>query len=270
MIRDYIQPIDLHIHTSNSDGQFSLIETINQIKEKGIKTFSITDHDCLKSYYEIQNINLKDLKYIPGIELSAKLDEKYNIHILAYNYKKEEFLEEICQRIRLRREERFLKYIQNLKTNFNISIDKNLVENCIKTSFSLGRPQLTTLLQTSGIKEDRDTIYQKYIQKSNPNISYREDAKIVFDAIKKSCGKAFLAHPIEVEEEYKIEISEILPKLIDLGLQGIESHHSKHDQSHIKKYHNLALEFNLLESSGSDYHGKLIKPNVEIGKCFLQ
>ena len=77
--------VDMHIHTNNSDGQYSTIEIVEMLKKLDVELFSITDHDNVDSCLELEKINLQDkIKYIPGLEFSA-INGIYNCHILGYN-----------------------------------------------------------------------------------------------------------------------------------------------------------------------------------------
>ena len=116
-----IQEFDLHIHTINSDGEFTTKQLVQKIRESNIKTFAIADHDSIKSIKDMKEIDLTGLNYIKAIEISSILDNKYKMHILGYNINEEdEQLIEIINNIKQKRIKRIYDIANSLKQQHNI------------------------------------------------------------------------------------------------------------------------------------------------------
>ncbi len=264
-----IQEFDLHIHTTYSDGQYSLKEVIEKVKQSGIKTFSITDHDSIDSINEIKKYDLKGIKYIKGVEISSILDNKYKMHILGY------FIDENCEKLNLvlkqlkeRRNLRFLELVEYVEKTFNLKINKDDVYNTIKEVNIPGKPHLAQLMVKYNYVTSVKEAFEKYLEDAKTKTSNRIPADIVIEAIKCAGGKAIWAHPKKVEKKYDVDFKELMPRLLKLGIDGIEVFNSLHTYSDSMRYLSYANEHNLLKSGGSDYHGDKIKPDVKLGVIY--
>ena len=264
-----LKKIDLHIHTKNSDGDYSESEIIELLKEKEVEIFSITDHDNIDSIYNIKKINLKDMTYIPGVELSVK-KEKYKCHVLGYgmNPAKCHGLQEICNEIQTKRKIKFLELVQDLKDKFgdelNIEISREDVENLFEKTKVVGKTDLAKLLVDKGVGNSFDEVYKKYVKPLRFQTIYRIDLQDAINAIHEAEGIAVLAHPVTVEQTSKQNIEEFIDEFIECGIDGIEVLSSKHSLDDIKRFYKIAKEKQLLISGGSDYHGEIRKKNVKI------
>jgi predicted metal-dependent phosphoesterase TrpH len=257
--------IDLHIHTNNSDGEFSTKDIINMLKDSNVTTFSITDHDNINSCQEVINENINGLYYIRGIENSA-LFKNYNMHILGYDINDNCYnMQKIISVIQKSRNSRILEIIKILKDKYNIEFESNTINEVLNRTGTVGKAHVIELLYKYGYGNSNVEIYKKYLKDLKTEINYRTDAEKVIEAIKRDNGIAVLAHPKEIENEYHIDIEMIIKNLINIGLDGIEVYNSLHNLEDIKKYLDIAKKYNLLISGGSDYHGIFTKPNVELG-----
>jgi predicted metal-dependent phosphoesterase TrpH len=257
--------IDLHIHTNNSDGEFSTKDIINMLKDSNVTTFSITDHDNINSCQEVINENINGLYYIRGIENSA-LFKNYNMHILGYDINDNCYnMQKIISVIQKSRNLRILEIIKILKDKYNIEFESNTINEVLNRTGTVGKAHVIELLYKYGYGNSNVEIYKKYLKDLKTEINYRTDAEKVIEAIKRDNGIAVLAHPKEIENEYHIDIEMIIKNLINIGLDGIEVYNSLHNLEDIKKYLDIAKKYNLLISGGSDYHGIFTKPNVELG-----
>jgi predicted metal-dependent phosphoesterase TrpH len=261
--------IDLHIHTKNSDGESSTKDIIKKVKEKGITTFSITDHDNTFSLEEVKNENIDGLYYIKGIEISSILSG-YNMHILGYDFDNNcPEIQSIITSITNNRKERILEMIGILKHNYNIEFSQNDIIDTLNKKGSVGKAHMIDLLYKYGYGSNNKEIYLKYLKGIKSQIKYRVESEKTIDSIKKANGIAILAHPKEIENDYHIDIEKIIKDLIDIGINGIEVYNSLHNLEDIKRYLEISKKYNLLVSGGSDYHGIFTKPNVELG-CVSQ
>ena len=141
----------------------------------------------------------------------------------------------------------------------------------IKELFSLkgniGRPNVAKLLVKEGYVKSVQESFDKYLISAykktrtlNRGLSYEECIKLIKDA----GGISVLAHPNQLKMDNE-ELEETIKNMIDCGLDGIEVYHSGHTKEETKRYLELSKKYNLLVSAGSDYHGKMVKPDVEIG-----
>ncbi len=255
--------VDMHIHTKHSDGTYTTKEIIEMLKQLKIKLFSITDHDNFEACKEIEKIQLpKDMTFIPGIEFSA-IHDIYDCHILGYNidYKNENLLE-VCRLIRRKRQRKIIQVLKYIRDNYGILTEKEEQEILNKNG-TIGRFDICKLLMQKGYGA-RTEIYDKYLSPKEL-ITHRINSKTIIDVIHKANGKAIIAHPREIEEDYKIDSEEIIKSLIDEGLDGIEIYNSIHTLDDVKRYKILAQKYKLITTGGSDYHGTN-KPEILLGR----
>lgn len=263
------QIFDMHLHTNNSDGEFTTGEVVEQLKKYGIKYFSITDHDDIKSIDDIADIDIGDMTYIPGIEISSILDNKYKMHILGYNIDSKN--QEICsvvQTLKKARVTRFYELSEQLSKKYGIHIPSEDLNNVIFNNNTPGKPHLAEILVKYGYVKSVKEAFDKYLDGLSTDTSNRIDAKTAIKAIKDSGGIAIWAHPKKVENEYHIDFRSLIPRLRELGIDGIEAYNSLHTLDDCKRYYEFANENNLLVSGGSDYHGINIKNDVKIGVVY--
>lgn len=257
---------DLHIHSKFSDGDYTLEEIVDKLKENGIDIFSITDHDNADSIRAMQDVDIRGLIYIPGIEFSAS-KAGYKMHILGYNVdgNSQELLE-ACRNMKMRKNLRNLEIIQQLKERFGIVITREETIQLLNSPSFVGQTTIAKLLLNKGIIPDVKFAFQNYFSK----LDLRTDATIDLDEavriIHSSGGIAVIAHPIEIEKKYNISIEDIIYLFKNAGIDGIEIFNSKHTLSDIKRYLAVAKREGLLISGGSDYHGEIMKPNVKLGR----
>lgn len=262
MMHDSI--VDMHIHTINSDGEYSLKQIVEKIKGKDIQTFSITDHDNIDSCLEIKNLELGDMEYYRGVEISS-ICHHYGVHILGYDFYSTDELVNLLTTIREARKLRFMEMVEMLYKKYGILIADNQVNKVIENYSLIGKPHVTNLLYQLGYGENSQAIYCQYLKGYKSKIQYRVELKEVIQTIKNARGLVVLAHPKEIEKEYHIDIKDIIEDLVIEGVDGIEVYHSIHSLEDTKRYLELAKEYELLVSGGSDYHGPFTKPNVELG-----
>ena len=264
--------IDMHMHTVYSDGDLEPSKLIENAVNNNIGTISITDHDSILAYnmlYNDKNIEKGIVKLIPGIELSAKVN-KGRMHILGYNFDlKNKELNAKLNNLKNNRIYKIIALLNQIKIDYGITFDKEDISNLFNKKGNLGRPDIAKLCVKYGFSSDVQDAFDKYLidayQKTRINdsgLSYEECIKLIKDA----GGISILAHPNQLLMNDD-ELEELLKKLIDCGLDGIEVYHSSHTKEDEEKYLALAEKYNLLVSAGSDYHGESVKPNIELGSC---
>lgn len=264
-----IQDFDLHIHTLNSDGEYNIKEIIKKLKSKNINTFSITDHDNIKSINQIKEIDLEGLNYIPGVEISSILNGKYDMHILGYNINPDSNeLNEVLEYLKEYRINKFYEIIKILKRRFKFIFKEEDILNVLKRTKNPGKPHVARLMIRYGYVNSVKDAFDNYLSKLKLSVHNEMELKTVCRAIKKAGGIPVLAHPKIVEMFYKIDINELMPEIKKAGIVGIEVFNSAHSYNDAKKYKKIAEDYNLLISGGSDYHGPNIKKDVKLGVVF--
>ena len=258
--------IDMHLHTSFSDGELSPDELIDKAISSNVSILSITDHDTIDGLKSINRDYSKKIEIINGIELSAKVP-KGRMHILGYDFDiNNQDLNNKLYELKNNSLQRVLSLIEQLKKDYNIFFTYEEIKELINSNHNLGRPDLARLLINHNLAESVDEAFKKYLIAANKKIkginketTYEE----CFNLILNSGGIPVLAHPKSLELSNE-ELNNLVKRMKEIGLQGIEVYHSSHTKEEMKAYLELAQKYDLLVSGGSDYHGSIVKPNVEI------
>jgi 3',5'-nucleoside bisphosphate phosphatase len=258
--------IDLHIHTTFSDGSFSPKEVVLQAKKKGLKAISITDHDITDAMPEAIEEGLKHaIEIIPGVELSVELGDstKQEMHILGYfmNWKNVQ-LQDTLRFFRKEREKRGW-VIYNKLVEEKVFLDKDYL-TAVAAKGSVGRLHFAQEMVKEKYVQNIPEAFQKYLSPGKP--AYVAKARLKPDeAIKmilKTGGIPVLAHPFIGNYSNK----NTLKSLIGYGLKGMEAWHTRHSASVTENYMAIAREMGLIPTGGSDCHGTLIDGEPLLGK----
>ena len=255
--------IDLHVHTTASDGTFTPSDVILLAKKAGLAAMAVTDHDTVDGIDEALNKAKKEnFELIPGIEFSVGNTE--NIHIIGlYIDHKNSVLSNVVNTMKSYRYERNLKLISNVrKEGFDISYDK-ICE--IMNTNNVGRLHIAHYMQKMGMTNDYRKIFKKYFIPGTktyvPMKNVSEEDGI--QAILKSGGIPVLAH-INYLKQNDLETEKTVKRLIGYGLKGIEAFYSGYDKRTERLAHELCRKYNLLKSGGTDFHGAR-RPGVYLG-----
>lgn len=263
-----MRKIDLHLHTTASDGSDTLRELLRLAKEAGLTVISVTDHDTLAGCIEAINIPECGVKIITGIEFSCHHcgECDFDCHILGYGFDPES--PELLGAIAHGREMRQAKLearLEYLYTRFGIRFDGEELE-WLHSLNSVARPHLGSLLVKRGVAKDMAEAMDTYL-KGDGFPDDRIDAAEAIDAIAKAGGISVYAHPLGGEGERRLTREELSPRvdaLRRLGLGGLECYYSRYSSEDSALLSELAEERGLLKSAGSDYHGK--NKTVELGR----
>lgn len=263
--------IDLHTHTNYSDGELSPLELIQLAIEKRIGILGITDHDTIDGIKNIDKhhklIIDSGIEIINGIELSAKTN-KGRMHILGYdidifntnlNKKMEQLKDNSINSV--------LSIMEQIKRDYGIIFKYKDIKELINSNHNLGRPDIAKLCVKYGYANSIQDAFDKYLieaHKKTRSIGKGLPYEECIELISNSNGIPILAHPKSLELSKK-EFLILLKDMIKSGLKGIEVYHSSHTEEEIKYYLEIANMYNLLISGGSDYHGKIVKPNIDLG-----
>lgn len=254
--------LDLHSHSTFSDGTLSPKQLIRKAKNLGIKMFAITDHDTIKGQKEaIEFAKKVDLKYIPGVEINAEFPTLMDI--LGYNIDiEDEYLNSILEVIYNKRIERNKQMIDLLKNEgFNIDIED--LEGV--SLYTIGRPHIARILLKKGYGTSVSQIIESYLTRGKKCYieRFKFSPRKTIKAIKRAGGMAVLAHPRKLRlSNSQLEI--LVEELKDYGLDGIECFHYSSDPHYTNFLIDLARKNGLLVTAGSDFHGAN-KPYVSLG-----
>lgn len=259
--------VDLHLHSVYSDGGDTPSQIVEKAKDKGLWTIALTDHDNIEGSKEIVKLNDEKINIYSGVELTAKVP-KGRMHILGYNMDLEN--ENLNKKLKEMREAsiyNILLYIDILKKDFNITIPQDKIDIMLSKKGNIGRPQLALLLIELGICKDVEHAFKKYLIHAYDQVRSVKKGLTKEEALSlivESGGTASLAHPSSLKMEYE-ELKREIEYLKSLGLSSIEIIHPNNSEKEREMYTNLAKQYELLISGGTDYHGYDVKPDIKMG-----
>lgn len=255
--------MDLHVHSTFSDGTKTPEELVDMAVQSGIKLLGITDHDTVEGVknYLHSDVRNKEVFVVPGIEIDTILCGR-EVHLLGYFSPKN--LERIEQRIEEIKKYRMMEMITILRLlNQNgVKVKASEIKN---TYGGLNMNSLSKFIVDHGYASNRKEAYEKYLGKDR--CAYVEKHVWKFnEAIRNihECGGiAVVAHPIQSVSID--ELDEYAKSFVAIGVDGIEVYHPDQDFLYSKKCEEIVNRYKLFSTAGSDYHGDY-KPTVELGK----
>ena len=249
--------IDLHTHTTVSDGTVSPKEMIALAKKTGLELFSVTDHDAVKGCKTIiAEIGEDDPLFICGAEFSAR-DEFGKYHILGYGYDPDsDAIKKLVKRNHANRMNKVRKRLEFLKDEYGFDFP----EDDLKKLLSLdnpGKPHIGNLMVKYGYAKTRTEAIKDFIDKAHVRGEIIGPGEII-DIILAGGGIPVLAHPFYGNGDQLIigdEMEERLKHLIAYGLQGVEAFYSGFTAKLIESMLGYAKTYGLYVTAGSDFHG---------------
>ena len=246
--------IDLHLHTTASDGRSTPFELVEQAASAGLTVMAVTDHDTTASVQEVlQRASDRGIDAIPGIEVTAVEDGR-DVHVLGYflNPSDDVFgLFLTGQRgARVARATAIAERLSAL--GMPVDLGSLLRDAPGSSARSIGRPQLARAMVAAGHVRDTREAFDNWLGRDGPAFVPRSgpSPERVIEAIHAAGGLASLAHPGRTNIDARI------PALARAGLDAIEVYHSDHAADAVERYRALARELDLLTTGGSDFHGE--------------
>jgi len=245
--------IDLHLHTTASDGALSPPELVEKARSAGLFTISITDHDTTAGCdAALDAARAAGIDLIPGIEVSAVADGR-DVHILGY------FIDTASGSLRAfldrQRDERLrrVREMGDRLAALGCRIDVAPILESAARGRSVGRPQIASALLDAGYVGSRDEAFDRFLEFGGPAYVARRGASPaeVVAVIHGAGGIASLAHPGVLRRD------ELMAPLAAAGLDALEAVHSDHDAAAEARYRACARDLSLLVSGGSDFHGEV-------------
>ena len=255
--------IDLHIHTTASDGTFTPEEVVREASRLGLAAVAITDHDSAAGYPAAAAEGEKcGLEVVPGIEISTKF--RSAVHILGYYIDVDSpALEEVLEWMHRDREERNVKLCAMLRAN---GIHADIDEMHARFGEFIGKPHFAEILVEHGAARDMDDAFERLLNKNKPYFIPRQFLPLdrSVEIIREAGGVPVLAHPFQ----YRLDdasLRELIEFCMEHGLEGIECRYSGYDAEKVAYLESLAAEYGLVRTGGSDFHGA-VKPEILLGR----
>src|SRR5579862_2182997 len=257
--------IDLHSHTTASDGTFSPARLVDEAGRTGVRTLGITDHDTFSGYDQALPVAQRaGLELVCGIELSTKL-HGHSVHLLGYFFNPLVHPDGfgVFRRwigdLQASRRERNVRLVARLR---QLGLDITLEEVEARGGGMTGRPHFAQLLIEKGYVSNMQQAFDDYLDESAKGYVTRREPQFAeaVQHIRDAGGIASLAHPVRLRED----MAAILPELRAAGLNAIEVYHSDHSPVQTALYLQLAQQHGLLVTGGSDFHGA-VKPEIRLG-----
>jgi predicted metal-dependent phosphoesterase TrpH len=253
--------IDLHSHTTASDGTFSPAQLVDEAGRAGVRILGITDHDTFSGYDRaVPLARQAGLELVCGIELSTKLHGN-SVHLLGYFLGTDGLgvFRGWIGDLQESRRERNVRLVARLQ---QLGLKITLEEVQARGGEMTGRPHFAQLLLEKGYVSSLQQAFDEYLDESAKGYVTRNEPQFAeaVGHIREGGGIASLAHPIRLRED----VTGVLPALRAAGLNAIEAYHSDHSPAQTELYLDLAAQNGLLVTGGSDFHGA-VKPEIRLG-----
>ena len=256
--------VDLHVHTTASDGSMSPTEIVRHAANSGLSAIAVSDHDCVDGLDEAIDAGRKyGIEVIPAIELSVKSETETHILGFCIDHKSPKLLEKLKEVREIRRERNrdMCKKLNSL--GFDIELPEVAA---MATGQLFGSTHFAAVMVKKGYVSSRKEAFDKYLANGRPAHSQLQCLlpKEAIQLIKDAGGGAFLAHPhlININDD---ALKSLLRELMSYGLDGLEGYYTDYTPEMQKKFLDMANGFGLMVSGGTDYHGAN-KPHITIGK----
>jgi len=250
--------IDLHMHSTVSDGTDAPEEILALARRLPIHVFALTDHDAVKGCQTIQSILREDDPlFIPGVEFSCR-DDGGDYHILGYGYDTQDpGIHELVALAHRYRMQKVLARLESLKSEFGFSFLQKDVDSLLSME-NPGKPHIGNLMVRYGYAETKDQAIREYINRLHVQSRYLGPEEAI-RGILAAGGTPVLAHPFFGNGSQKVSHEEMQTRLIRLtgyGLKGVEAYYSGFTKQMRQDMSGFADQFDLYLTAGSDYHGK--------------
>ena len=262
--------IDLHIHTTYSDGVYSPEQVVDTALDCNLDVIALTDHDNILSHKVAMDYVKKqgyNLEIIPGVEINT-IYKGYEVHILGYymDTNNPDFVQ-LLKNQQQARINQTTQIVELLNKKAGIRVKFEDIKSLVAPGGSIGRPHIARAITAVGGVANVMEAYSKYINDSSPVYVTRKTVSPhdAVEIINEAGGIPVFAHPIDVD------ISEKLTKeLVSYGLRGIEAYHRKHSPAVVEYFSSLAEKYGLIITGGSDFHAPSMNHGaILMGKNFV-
>jgi len=262
--------IDLHIHSTASDGTLSPLEILDLAQSLNLGAISITDHDTIDGTKEALTIGVPpSLKFLTGVEISAHPPPSFSFpgsfHVLGYAININDYvLNQVLatlQEARKNRNPRIIELLNRMGIKLSLSEIRKEAGEC-----QLGRPHIAQQMIKKGFVQSISEAFDKYLAKGSPAYvdKYRVDCDRAIEVILNAGGIPVLAHPVLLKIKNDAVLEKLITRLKEMGLKGIEVFYPEHTPDLVARYTEIAKQHELLITGGTDFHGSN-KPGINMG-----
>lgn len=258
----WLKRVDLHVHTTASDGTQTPTEVVEEALRKGICSIAITDHDSIDGLKEALEAGRRlGVEVIPGVEINAQIEGK-EAHIIGYFVELGDTpLARTLERLRKSRLERVKEIVSKLN-GLGVGITVEDVLSFSEKEGALGRPHVARAIAARGYARDASEAFLQYLDKERPayvprpKLTPHEAVKVIIEvgAVPVFAHPAIASHGEELVRDLKA-----------LGLKGLEAYHPDHTKEQAERYKELAERLGLIVTGGSDAHGPGAVRSVRVG-----
>lgn len=245
--------IDLHLHTTASDGRLSPAQLVARASAAGLTIISVTDHDTVAAIAEVTEAAKRvNIRVVPGIEITA-VDDGRDVHMLGYFFDPlSTTLATVLERQRALRVARVREIGEKLAAlGMPIDVESVLLAAAARPGSSVGRPQVARELVQAGHVTSVQDAFDTWLATGRPAFMPRTGPSpaAIVDTIHEAGGVASIAHPAVTKRD------ELIAPLVAHGMDAIEVYHSDHSPDAVQLYQGIAKRLGALVSGGSDFHG---------------
>jgi predicted metal-dependent phosphoesterase TrpH len=250
--------VDLHTHSTASDGLYSPTELFQRAAEAGLRVVALTDHDSTNGLAEAaQAARTYDIDFIPGIELNTDI-QGGEVHVLGYfpEYTRPDFQSvlQVLRNARVHRGQRMVELLNEQGVHIQWERVREIAQG------SVGRPHVAKALLEAGYVKSISEAFDKYIGSSSPAYvpRYKLTPQDAIRLIASANGISVMAHPLTMPG--LAELRNWLPELHDAGLVGMEVYYGPYAHNEVQELKAFADEYHLIATGGTDFHGPGIHP----------
>lgn len=257
--------IDLHVHTTASDGQYTPTQIIEMAAQKEFKAIAITDHDTLAGIPEAKIAAEKyKITLISGTELNINT-KRGEFHLLGLGIKNEsssiKMLLEDLQKNRVLRNEQIIEKMRNAGIDITLEEVQNKFPNT-----EIGRPHLAKMLVEKKVVKNHQQAFDKYLGQGRPFFVQRVGANLdeAIIAIRESGGVPVLAHPMSLYISWG-KLPDVLQDYFERGIAGLEAYHPGAKMGDCIRLEELGRKIGYFITAASDFHGEKIRADRKLG-----
>ncbi|NNM88094.1 MAG: PHP domain-containing protein [Phycisphaerae bacterium] len=265
--------VDLHSHSTASDGTLTPTELVNAAQRVGLAGLALTDHDTGNGLLEAQTEAARiGLRFVPGIEITAEFRPPVAMDILGHFINPTspalQQMSHLLIEARDSRNPKIIARLNELGCNITLEQAQTIAHKKIPAGqpFVLGRPHIAQALVDSGCVASVKQAFDVYL--GSGGSAYFDKARLTprqaIECIHNAGGLATLAHPVHLAMVNPTELQTLVAGLVDMGLDGIEVWHADHRPQDCQLFLSIAHRYNLAVTGGSDFHGRN-KPDVALG-----
>ena len=257
--------IDLHTHSTCSDGTLSPTQLVRAAREAGVTHLALTDHDTVAGLAEArEEAGIQGIAFLGGLEISAEF-QPGTMHILGYGFDEgsPSLLEKLAyvQQARRDRNPKIVSILNRL--GLGVTMEEVADEAGGEV---VGRPHFAAVLLRKGYVKSTQEAFDRYLAKGQP--AYMDKVRLSPEdsiaAIRTAGGVAVLAHPLQLKASGDEALEAAISGLAKLGLQGMECYYRNHTQEDTARFLGLARRHDLVPTGGSDFHGSN-RPRIRLG-----